>query len=269
MTLKNILVVSFVTLCFNNAFAQDRAPNIPAEGPFRDPDGVLPPDPQNPYSQHRQFGVNRRVAIGRPDDTRNIGFTGISGTFTVQLQVPTGSGVNNQDPGQLPNKPTFYFGIRGPGRYWPRNNSNWIFANSVEVDAGLEYDSRSTFRGQNVRGWRAFISINGVQTNYSLATGPWRGQANQYRLNFRIDRDGVPHLLVNGYGGNFEFAWNHTNNLSMDGESIYPQTSDRLIGLKKVIADTRPDPGPGNVVGNYALDGLNGLRFTCLADDVK
>lgn len=220
-----------------------------------------------------QHGVNRRVAVAPPEDARVTGFYAISAHFNVSgMQLPSGSAITAiERAGRLPNKPSFYFGIRGPGRYYQREQivrgrlelAHWVEnAAQVEVDAGLEYDSRPQHRG-----WRAFISINRVQVNYSSIIGgrlrPWRGQASQYTLKFRIDAGGFAYLQVSGNDGNFEFAWNHTGVLGTK-EAIFANSDRTLIGLKKVIANTRPAP-PRNV----AEDALDGTRFTCTSTDTK
>ena len=245
-----LAVTTFTLVTAAVTFAQGGSVNLPAEGSISRSAG--------------QFGVNRRVAIGQPEDATVVGYYRMSAIFNTALQVPTGSALNNLPPGRLPNKPSFYFGLKGSGRHWvpddpsftpPMNDGEWVTGSNLEIDAGLEYDSRPTYRG-----WRAFISVNRVQVNYSSGGVPWRGQASGYHLVFRVDENGIPYLTVVGGDANFTFTWHHTGVLRTTGDWVLPYSSRSTVGMKRVIANTRPRPASGLVEDNYRLDGT---RFTC------
>ena len=235
-----VLTCNVLNIMLSDAAAQDRWPNLPAEGPVARRDS--------------QYGVNRRVAIGRPEDAQVIGYFQIEATFDCKFAIPSSGNITA--PGDLPNKPTFYFGIRGPVRI--QRNGQTVTENR-EVDAGLEWDSRA-----NHRGWRAFISVNGVQTNYNINGVRWRGLAQQYFLRLRIDDNGIPWMRVQGGGANFSFPWSSDNQPHGSGEAVFPGTARELLGLKRVIADTRPEPSSGNERDNYRLDGT---RINCMTSN--
>ena len=249
-----VIILTFVTAAVT--LAQGGSINIPAEGEINRGPG--------------QHGVNRRVAIGQPEDARVKGYFGMSATFRTALQIPTGSALNTLRPGRLPNKPSFYFGLKGVGWHWLPDDptfqrklpGQWVNQPNLEIDAGLEYDSRPAYRG-----WRALISVNRVQIEFRTASGPWRGQASEYDLTFRIDNQGVPYLRVRPSGGTaFEFAWNHTGVLGTPEEKILIPNSHNVVGMKRVIANTRPAPPANRPEINYRLDGL---RFTCTTTECK
>ena len=247
----SLLLALFVFTNASNAFAQPNWPNLAeAEGEL--------------VRRHRQHGINRRVAIEKPQNSANLGYYSISAHFDVGVNLVTDDEIESRNPGQLPNKPTCYFGIIGPGRFWfvPEGaeieDGEWRDSNTVEIDAGLEYDSRPEHEG-----WRAFISVNRVQTNYTYITdgiyNAWRGKGSSYDVTFSINDDGIPVLKVEEEGESpIEFTWNPENQRNT-GESVFETRYSRNRTAKRVVGNTRPASD-----NDFTRDGST---FSCTTKD--